>query len=128
MKKVSFLLLLLMVLTVMIGCSTEKFNNPELIKKTLDKTIETTQQAIENKDVKLARTLWSQTSEIGIKADDLGEKKLAESLGQLASTYVYLINYIEYEDNNQLKIFNGKFELAISQLKEQLEIKKEISK
>lgn len=128
MKKATLLLLSLMFFTILTGCNTEKLNNPELIQKTLDKTIGTTQQAIDKKDIKLARTLWAKTSEIGIKADELGEKELAESLGQLASTYVYLINYIENEDSNQLKIFNGKFELAISQLKEQLEEKNKIGK
>lgn len=128
MKKITLLLLFLMLFSVLTGCTTEKLNNPELIQKTLDKTIETTKQVIEKKDVKLARTLWTKTSEIGIKADELGEKELAESLGQLASTYVYLINYIENEDTNQLKIFNEKFELAISQLKKQLEEKNKIGK
>lgn len=128
MKKTTILLIFLLLLTVLTGCNTEKFNNPELIQKTINKTVQTTQQAIEKKDIKLARDLWSKTSEIGIKAGELGEEKLAESLGQLASTYVYLIEYIEREDNQKLTVFNGKFEVAISQIRELLEKKDKIGK
>lgn len=124
MKKVSLTLLGILLLVLLTGCNTEKFNNPDLIQKMLDKTTETTEQAIEKKDIKIARNLWAQISELGIKVDESGEKKLAESIGKMASTYVYLVDYIEKNDDIQLKIFNEKFGQAIDELKEQVDLLK----
>ncbi|PKM87750.1 MAG: hypothetical protein CVU87_09035 [Firmicutes bacterium HGW-Firmicutes-12] len=128
MKKVPILVLFLLLLIALTGCNTEKYNNPEMIEKMINKTIEETQQAIVKKDIKMIRNLWGQISEYGIKADEIGEKRLAESIGQLASTYVYLVEYIEKGDKKLLGTFNKKYEQAIVQLKEQVELNKKIEK
>ncbi len=124
MKKTALLIAAILVLVALTGCNMEKANNPELINKALDKATEMTQQAINNKDVKLARSLWGQISEMGVKVNELGEKKLSESIGKLASTYVHLVEYIEKKDDKQLQVFNEKYNQAVSELKTQIELYK----
>jgi hypothetical protein len=115
-------------LIALTGCSTEKYVNPEIMEKMIDTTIEETQQAIVKKDIKKIRSLWGQISEYGLKADEIGEKKLSESIGQLASTYVFLVEYIEKGDKKLLDTFNEKHAQAIINLEEQVEFYKKRNK
>lgn len=125
MKKVLFIVFLLLTLAVIAGCNSEKVNSPETMQKLVDKAVDTTQEIIEAKDLKAARSVWGQISEFGIKAEELGEEELAEAVGKLASTYVYLVNYLEKGDEEQLDLFNEKFDQAILELQQQIELYKE---
>ncbi|MCR4442074.1 MAG: hypothetical protein QHH10_07325 [Peptococcaceae bacterium] len=119
MKKSSSVLLLLLLLHLFLaGCSGQKADNPEALSNLLDNTVQMTNKAIEMKDIKLARTIWEQISEYGIKAKELGRNDLSESLGQLASTYVYLIDYIHTGREEQLTLFRENFQRAVDHLKE----------
>ncbi|MDX9871010.1 MAG: hypothetical protein RBT41_01160 [Clostridia bacterium] len=122
MKKVlSTVFLLLMLIISVAGCNSEKITNPETMQKMVDEAIATTQEIIAKKDLKTARSIWGQISEFGVKAEEIDEKELAEAVGKLASTYVYLLEYLEKGDEQQLKIFNEKFDRAVSVLKQHIE-------
>ena len=109
--------LLLIVCVLFTGCTTQPLENPEQILKLIDDAVKITEKAANEKDLKLAREVWTQVSEYGVKAKELGNKELADSLGKLASTYVYLVSYIESGDTLQLTNFRNCFDQAVNQLR-----------
>jgi|GEM_PF-2418740 len=117
MKKSYSLLAFLLIALLFMGCAGQSVEKPEQVLKLIDTAVKITEQAAKDKDIKLAREVWTQISEYGVKAKELEKKELADSLGKLASTYVYLVSYIETGDNNQLTIFRNSFEQAVAQLR-----------
>lgn len=121
MKKGTYLLLLFLLTSLLLtGCNGHNLHNAEFVENLVDRAIKVTEKAIETKDVELARQIWGQISQYGVKADEMGKKELAEAVGQLASTYVYLIEYLESGDEEQLALFQERFVMATNQLKEYL--------
>ena len=109
--------LLLIVCVLFTGCTTQSLEKPEQILKLIGDAVKITEKAANEKDLKLAREVWTQVSEYGVKAKEIGNKELADSLGKLASTYVYLVSYIESGDTLQLTNFQNCFDQAVSQLR-----------
>jgi len=107
---------------ILTGCNSQIINDPDQLHKLIDKNIELTQKAADEKDVKLAREIWSRISEYGIKAKEMDKKELADSLGKLAATYSYLVEYINSGDMTQLDLFREYFEKAVYGLKECLNL------
>ena len=117
MKKYSkFLVVFLMIALLLTGCNSQNFSKPEQISEAVKQIVDNTEKAINDKDLKLARLLWSQISRYGVKAGEAGHKELGEELGRLASTYVNLVQYLETGDENQLTIFRKNFTKAITVL------------
>ncbi len=118
MRKLTKVFLLLFLFSfVLVGCDSHVLEKPDFMEKLINKTIETTEKAIKDKDIKLAREIWGQISDYGLKANEIGKKELAESLGKVASTYLYLVKYLETGDLTQLDQFRSNFETAIQNLK-----------
>ena len=118
MKKRTVCLILLVFCILLIGCESRVMENPEELQKLIDRNIELTQKAIAEKDIRLAREIWSKISEYGIKAKEQDKEDLAGYLGKLASTYTSLVEYIETKDDEKLKVFQENFEAAIRELRE----------
>ena len=113
-----YLITLLLIMTVLFtGCNSQSVEKPEQMLKLLDDAVKITEKAANEKDLKLAREVWTQVSEHGVKAKELGNKELADSLGKLASTYVYLVSYIETGDALQLTNFRNGYDQAVNQLR-----------
>ncbi|MBZ4654340.1 MAG: hypothetical protein JG781_1681 [Peptococcaceae bacterium] len=118
MRKITKVFLLLFLFSfAFVGCDSQVLEKPDLMEKLINKTVETTEKAIKDKDIKLAREIWGQVSDYGLKANETGKKELSESLGKLASTYLYLVKYLETGDAAQLNQFRTDFETAIQNLK-----------
>lgn len=114
------LVVFLMIALLLTGCNSQNFTKPEQISEAVKQIADNTEKAINNKDLKLARLLWSQISKYGVKAGDAGHKELGEELGKLASTYVNLVQYLETGDENQLNIFRKNFSKAITVLQKRV--------
>ncbi len=118
MKKRYSILLFLLFSILLSGCTSQSVEKPDQMLKLIDDAVKITEKSINEKDLKLARTVWTQISEYGVKATELDKKELADSLGKLASTYVYLVAYIETGEELQLTTFRSCFGQAVSQLKQ----------
>lgn len=123
MKKASKLLVLFLFLSLLISCTAQKFDDPKQVGQAIDRIITYTDKAIANKDIKLARSLWSEISEYGIKAYEIGQDELGEKLAILASCYEGLVNYLETGKQEQLTKFQADFTEALKNLKEVVETK-----
>lgn len=115
MKCSKFILLCFTVLLcfMLVGCDEADKVKKEELPSLIEKVSSDTQKAKEEKNVKLARELWGTISEYSVKADEYGDKELAEALSYLASSYTKLIEYCESEDKNQLKKFEEEFKKAV---------------
>ena len=119
--KIKYLIALLLTCSVFLtGCSGQSMEKPEQVLKVIEQAISTTEKATSEKDLKLARELWTRVSEYGVKAEEAGNKELADSLGRLASTYPHLVSYIESGNEFYLQTFRTSFDSAITQLKNSL--------
>lgn len=112
-----FLCLIAFLMVFAAGCE-KVIDKPEQIHKELNKIVEMTDKAVQTKDMKLSREVWSKVSEYGLKANELGAEELSASLGKLASTYVYLIEYLQTGDESKLALFRDCFDQAINNLEE----------
>lgn len=118
MRKITQVIILLFLFSfVLAGCDSQVLEKQELMEKLINKTVETTEKAIKDKNIKLAREIWGKLSDYGLKANETGKKELSESLGKLASTYLYLVKYLETGDASQLEQFRNEFETAVENLK-----------
>lgn len=115
-KTVIGLLLFITFSVFLVGCEQQALEKPELMRKMVVNATEMTQKAIDTKDIKLAREIWSKISEYGIKAREQGKTELAEALGKWASTYVYLINYLESNDTFELEKFKLHSQESVNKL------------
>lgn len=116
-RTIKVVLLLFLVILLMTACGNKVIDKPELILKIVDDTVVATEKAIEEKDLKLARQIWSEISEYGIKASEYDKKELSDSLGKLASTYTHLIDYLQEGDSNKLEEFQSGFSKAVEELR-----------
>jgi len=122
-KRVTWILALLcMVIFVFVGCDEKiKYDEPETLSIAIDKVVKSTESAIAEEDIVMARKLWSQVSEYGIKAKEAGEDELAISLEKLACTFEYLVDYLDAGDQEKLEHFQLSFSNEISDLRKTLE-------
>jgi hypothetical protein len=111
------LVCLLLFSLVLTGCEGREVENLEQMPELIDKTVEITEKAIQEKNVKLARDIWGKISEYGLKATEAGNEGLAEHLGNLASTYVHLVEYLSTGDMSKLDTFLYDFDGAINELR-----------
>lgn len=118
MKKRTVCLILLLFCIFLTGCESHLIENPDGLQKLIDKKVELTQKAVAEKDIRLARDIWSNISEYGIKAKELEKEELAGYLGKLAATYSYLVEYINTGDSNKLEVFQKTFDAAVQELRE----------
>ena len=118
MRKMTQAIILLFLFSfVLTGCDSQVLEKPELMEKLINNTVETTEKAIKDKNIKIAREIWGKLSDLGLKANETGKKQLSESLGKVASTYLYLVKYLETGDAAQLDQFRNEFETAVENLK-----------
>lgn len=125
-KRVSLLLVIIMSLGVLVGC-TELPIKRELVPKVIEKLTEDTQKAIKNKDADQLRNIWSKVSEYGVKVGKNDDKELADALGRLAACYSKAVLYVELKQNYLLDDFNVEFKSsleAITQIVKNMEDEK----
>lgn len=116
-KTYKVILLLFLVTLLLSACNENVMEKPESFNKIIDDTVILTEKAIQEKDIELAREIWSKISEYGIKAREYDKEELSNSLGKLASTYTNLIDYLQEGDNVKLERFKSEFDNAVKQLK-----------
>ena len=88
-----------------------------ILNLSLENFVNETQKAIEKKDGKLARDIWSKVTEYSVQANEYGDEELSEAIKSLAITYVKLIEYCDNGDLNNLTMFNEEFEKALENIK-----------
>ena len=123
MRKRSVCIIFLLFCVLFTACNSQSIENPDQLQKFIDKYIALTQKAVEGKDIKLAREIWSKITEYGLKAKEMDKKELADSLGKLAATYSYLVEYINTGDKTQLSLFEDNFNKAVYLLREYVSFK-----
>jgi len=122
MKTASKLLVLFVLVSiVLMGCNSQGFTDPDKAKQAIEHIRKNTEKAINDKELKLARELWSQISEYGVKFEEQGQDGLAGSLKTLASCYLNLVNYLESGDQKQLEVFRKNYTKALEDLEKVVE-------
>ncbi|MFY9174599.1 MAG: hypothetical protein WAO24_04545 [Peptococcia bacterium] len=124
MKKASMLLVLFLLISVLLlSCTSQNFSDPEQSNKAIEWIVASTEKAIVNKDIKLARTIWSEISEYGVKASSMGKDDLGDKLGSLASCYEYLVKYLETGDKKLYEKFQDNYSSAMEDLQAVIDLK-----
>lgn len=114
-KKCIFIIAILLIVVFLTGCTSENTIDKEKMDSMIDNFVKETDMAIQNKDIKKARKVWSEVTELSIKAKDY--KDLSESIEKLSTNYVKLITYIETGEEYLLKDFRKDFDVALEELK-----------
>ena len=114
-KKCIFIIAILLIVVFLTGCTSENTIDKEKMDSMIDNFVKETDMAIQNKDIKKARKVWSEVTELSIKAKDY--KELSESIEKLSTNYVKLITYIETGEEYLLKDFRKDFDVALEELK-----------
>ncbi len=114
-KKCIFIIAILLIVVFLTGCTSENTLDKEKMDSMIDNFVKETDMAIQNKDIKKARKVWSEVTELSIKAKDY--KELSESIEKLSTNYVKLITYIETGEEYLLKDFRKDFDVALEELK-----------
>lgn len=117
-KLVKFVLFFIIISSLLVGCDKQTIDSREQLPRIINQTIELTDKTIQTRDIKTAREIWSQVSEYGLKAKELGNDELADILGQLASSYRYLVDYLQSGNEDQLKRFRLEFNSNIKKMKQ----------
>lgn len=113
--KVKYLFILICLLIyLLVGCTSKNTIDKEKMDSMISNFVKETESAIENKDIKKARKVWSEVTELSIKAKDYEE--LSESIEKLSTNYVKLITYIETNEEYLLKDFRKNFDEALKEL------------
>jgi|BioPla2DNA2_1021312.scaffolds.fasta_scaffold141102_1 hypothetical protein len=116
-RKLAFLFVILSLCFTLLGCQDEGKVKREVIPSLVENFVNETQKAIEKKDGKLARDIWSKVTEYSVQANEYGDEELSEAIKSLAITYVKLIEYCDNGDLNNLTMFNEEFEKALENIK-----------
>lgn len=116
-RKLVFLCIILSLSLTLIGCQNEEEVKREVIPSLVENFVNETQKAIDKKDGKLARDIWSNVTEYSVQANDYGDEELSEAIRGLATTYVKLIEYCDNGDTDTLELFNQEFEKALENIK-----------
>ncbi|NCC80663.1 MAG: hypothetical protein EOM04_00110 [Clostridia bacterium] len=114
-KKCIFIIAILLIVVFLTGCTSKNTIDKEKMDSMIDNFVKETDMAIQNKDIKKARKVWSEVTELSIKAKDY--KDLSESIEKLSTNYVKLITYIETGEEYLLKDFRKDFDVALEELK-----------
>lgn len=118
-SKYVILVISIIMLAFLPGCSEDKDKfKEELLPDLVDDFKEETDLAIKNKDIELAREVWSDITEYSVIAKQDGDEDISEKLENLASSYVKLIDYCENNDEDSLNEFNDDYDVALEFLKE----------
>ena len=118
LKVFKILLLICLSSFLLVGCEEPvAFDKPELMLKLINNTVELTEKAVTEKNLKLARDLWGQISEVGLKAKESGNNDLVGSLEKMACSYAYLVEYLRTDEQQKLEDFNASFREAVNELK-----------
>lgn len=114
-KKYVFILVTLLLISLMAGCSSKNTIDKDKMDSMIESLVKETEIAITNKDIKKARKVWSEVTELSIKAKDY--KEISEAIEKLSTNYVKLITYLETGEEYILNDFNKEFEVALKELK-----------
>ena len=118
-SKKSIFLILILLLVFAAGCTDKDILDKDKLDTIIDNYVKETNTAIENSDIKKARKVWSELTELSIKAKDYDE--LSESVEKLSTNYVKLISYLETNEDYQLANFRKDFDNALDELKDIIE-------
>ncbi len=118
-EKYIFLTIVVFILLIFsTGCTDKNTLDKDKMDSMIDDFVEETNLAIETKDIKKAREVWSKVTELSIKAKDY--KDISESIEKLSTNYVKLITYLETGEEYLLSDFKKDFNVALDELKDVL--------
>lgn len=113
------LIILILLLVFSTGCSDKNILDKDKLDIMIENYVKETDIAIANNDIKKARKVWSELTELSIRAKDNSD--LSESVEKLSTNYVKLITYLESGEDNLLADFRKDFDDALDYLKETIE-------
>lgn len=113
-KKYIYIIFIIFALLIS-GCTDKNTIDKNKMDSMIDNFVKETNSAIANKDIKKARKVWSEVTELSIKSKDY--KELSESIEKLSTNYVKLITYLETGEEYLLNDFRKNFEVSLEELK-----------
>jgi len=111
--------ILILMLMLGSGCESNKLSK-SAVNDVIDVEISDTLAAIEQKDVKMARDIWSDLSELSVSLQTTNED-LSVKVATLALSYEQLVAYCNDGEQTHLDEFKEDFKLAAEELKAALE-------
>ena len=113
-SKNAFLLAFLAVFLLMsTGCDKAKSS---AVNDLIDREVTATVTAINERDVKLARNIWSDLSELSVSLQKQDEDDLSADVAALALSYEDLIAYCGSGNERDLSSFKASFQTAAENL------------
>ena len=115
-KKVAFLVVLMTaVLLLGTGCDKNKIEK-SAVNDFIDSRVNGTISAMDERNVKTARNIWSDLSELSVSLKNQGENELSGGVAALAMSYEKLVSYCNSGDSNDLNNFKRDFQTASENL------------
>lgn len=120
-KKMAFLAMLLLVTMLLsTGCDKNKIEK-SAVNDFIDSKVSETITALNERDVKLARNIWSDLSELSVNLQAQDEEELSGYVAELALSYEKLISYCNDGDADYQAAFKADFKTASENLMQALE-------
>ncbi len=114
-KHVYVLIVILVVSVLVMGCNGRNSLDQDRLDAMINSLVIDTNEAIERKDIKKARDVWSRVTELSIQTRNLED--ISDSLEKLSTNYVKLITYLETNEEYLLEDFKKEFNLTLEILK-----------
>ena len=111
------LLAVLMIAMLFLGTGCDK-NKVEksAVNDYIDSRVSGTITAMDERDVKMARNIWSDLSELSVKLKNQGEDELSDDVAALAMSYEKLVSYCNNGEEKYLTNFKADFQTASENL------------
>lgn len=107
--------LLVTMLFMSTGCDKNKVEK-SAVNDFIDSRINGTISAMDERDVKTARNIWSDLSELSVSLQNQGENELSADVAALAMSYEKLVSYCNNGDEKYLNSFKKDFQTASENL------------
>lgn len=113
--KYIFIIVIFLLVSILAGCTSKNTIDKDKLDSMVEDLVNETNLAIANEDIKKARQVWSEVTELSIKAKDY--KEISEAIEKLSTNYVKLITYLETGEDYLLNDFRKEFSIALEELK-----------
>ena len=111
-RRVALLLVMLLLVGLSSGCEMPSKEQETDMYTFVGEMVDSTAKAMEDRDTKLARDVWSALTEYAVMAEDEGHTALKDAICDVACTYGSLVDYCDAGAPEDLADFKDSFQRA----------------